>query len=136
LNPGILLFQGLTPLATIFRPSGVKASKEEIMATSKLPPDWSLILDEIQEHLAQALEAPEPTAIPANEMLPPPEREQAWQALCERLDGLQAQAGQAETLVRQADLALEAAQLALQSHAAAGAAVQQRLAEWSARAIG
>jgi hypothetical protein len=97
------------------------------MASAKLPPDWAEILNDIEGRLAAALEAIAPEEPAAPDVPAHPDREGAWQALCERLDGVAVRAGEAETLVRQTDLALEAAELALQTHASAAADVRQRL---------
>jgi hypothetical protein len=104
-----------------------------------LPPGWERILDEIRQRLAQALEStetPGETSAEATESAASLGREQEWAALCQRLEVVQARTGQVEDRVHQADLALEAAELNLQAHAAASAALRQRMADWAGRAIG
>jgi len=106
-------------------------------AFAGLPPDWDQILDDIQDRLAQTLrtvEADLEAAAATDDA--GAERAQEWVAACERLDRMLARAGQVEGLVRQADLALEAAEVALQAHAAASDGVRRRLAAWAGGAIG
>lgn len=100
-----------------------------------LPPDWERVLTDIESRLAAALrgldEAGAATA-PADDA----DRQAQWQSLGARLDGLSGQTAACESVVRQTDLALEEAELALQAQVAATAALRLKLAGWTGRAIG
>jgi hypothetical protein len=107
------------------------------MAQSASPAEWYRILDEIDRYLTHALQT---TAVdleaPADAPDLGPARLQEFDALCARLQGLQASVEKAEVLMRPADLALEFAEVALQTQINASAAMRPRLAEWTGRAIG
>jgi uncharacterized protein YlxW (UPF0749 family) len=110
-----------------------------VEASSRIPPDWTTILDEIQQRLNDALATAQTrdeeeaswTATPICDR-----REEEWSQLTARLSQLQERADQAGSSVREVDRVLEEAQMALQGYVAACSDVRGRLADWTGRAIG
>jgi hypothetical protein len=104
-----------------------------------LPRDWLAMLDAIDARLLEAVGAadlragrmPVSASAPASAGL-----KREWADLAERLRSLQEGAARAQALADDEDLALGVDADALQRRLQGAESLRQRLAEWTARAIG
>ena len=107
--------------------------------SSALPAGWDEVLQEIQQHLQEALAAVDARLLQMQaldtEQLTQ-QREQIAVRLQQCMNGLSDQLQTAETLVGDVDRALQESEATLHEQTTAAASVRQRLADWAGRAIG
>src|SRR5262245_28976666 len=106
------------------------------MATSSLPPNWTLVLEEIQHTLTQAVQSAETREAGFARATDPAKPLVFPDVLTNHFDKLEKRVQQIEAPLAKLDETLQAEEEHVRQHLARVADLSHRLAEWVGGAIG